>query len=66
MTCMRNLLERNKQLGAVNQMDRLTTLESETQMQASCIREYMKTAQGWLKVFVISIFPYTWCHWLSS
>ncbi|VDM16924.1 unnamed protein product [Hydatigera taeniaeformis] len=45
MACMRELLERNKHLGAINQMDRLSALESETQMQVSCIREYMKTAQ---------------------
>ncbi|KAL5971430.1 Pre-mRNA-splicing regulator female-lethal 2 D [Taenia solium] len=45
MACMRQLLERNKHLGAINQMDRLATLESETQMQVLCIREYMKTAQ---------------------
>lgn len=46
MACMRQLLERNKHLGAINQMDRLAALESETQMQVSCIREYLKTAQG--------------------
>ena len=56
MACMRNLLEQNKHLGAVNQMDRLTALESETQMQASCIREYLKTAQGWLNVDFLKIF----------
>ncbi|VDD81713.1 unnamed protein product [Mesocestoides corti] len=45
MSCMRQLLEKNKHLGSINQMDRLLSLESETQMQASCIQEYMKTAQ---------------------
>ncbi|CDI97882.1 Pre mRNA splicing regulator female lethal2D [Echinococcus multilocularis] len=45
MACMRKLLEQNKHLGAINQMDRLAALESETQVQVSCILEYMKTAQ---------------------
>ncbi|KAM7534331.1 hypothetical protein Aperf_G00000109810 [Anoplocephala perfoliata] len=45
ITCFRHLLERNKSLGAINESDSLSKLESETQLQDSCIRECMKTAQ---------------------
>ncbi|VDL18773.1 unnamed protein product [Hymenolepis diminuta] len=45
MTCFRQLLERNESLGAINGNDSLSKLESETQVQDSCIRECLKTAQ---------------------
>ncbi|VDO04905.1 unnamed protein product [Rodentolepis nana] len=45
MTCFRQLLERNEGLGAINENDSLSKLESETKVQDSCIRECLKTAQ---------------------
>nr|CDS29512.1 Pre mRNA splicing regulator female lethal(2)D [Hymenolepis microstoma] len=45
MTCFRQLLEKNEGLGAINENDSLSKLESETQVQDSCIRECLKTAQ---------------------
>ncbi|BHF78954.1 hypothetical protein SprV_0602207100 [Sparganum proliferum] len=45
MTCMRQLLAKNEGLGRVNEADRLTALESEAAMQATCIEEFLKTNQ---------------------
>lgn len=52
MTCFRQLLQRNESLGAINETDSLSKLESETQDQDMCIRECLKTAQGMSGIIV--------------
>ncbi|VEL29577.1 unnamed protein product [Protopolystoma xenopodis] len=46
MSRMRRLLSDNEELGRVNLATRVSFLESESEIQATCVREYIKTYQG--------------------
>ncbi|CAH8617640.1 unnamed protein product [Heterobilharzia americana] len=43
MSRIRHLLSANEELGRVNQADRVAMLESEAELQATCMKEFIKT-----------------------
>ncbi|CAH8541124.1 unnamed protein product [Schistosoma turkestanicum] len=43
MSRIRHLLNANEELGRVNQTDRVARLESEAELQATCMKEFIKT-----------------------
>lgn len=59
MSGMRHLLSANEELGKVNEADRIRTLESELELQKSCMKEFIKTNEGQRKII------YTILHYLS-
>lgn len=46
MSRVRHLLEANEELGRVNQADRVSVLESEADVQSTCMKELIKTHEG--------------------
>lgn len=51
---IRQLLSDNEKLGQFNHADRIASLESDAELQSTCIKEFIKTHSGKLPIFVSS------------